>query len=162
MLIYLELKRQTHSYTPVFPRKPYSIPDQNRQYLNYRKIPKISALYFSEAYFEGLIFGGAYLGRKICVSKSNSLALWLEENLLFFPCFTLYLRAISKYKIPGGLYLEGLIFVILRYIHKANITEYHWDVKFIFIPARKGIRAFHYSIEPVSATIGECPSRILY
>ena len=60
-------------------------------------------------------------------------------------CFTLYLRAISKYKPPGGLYLEGrfnggffalpvwgayiwrglymegLIFGILRY-QKSNIT----------------------------------------
>ena len=52
----------------------------------------------------------------------------IVENLPFFPCFTLYLRAISKYKPPGwlifggaisrrvscvtslgGLYLEGLI-----------------------------------------------------
>ena len=30
--------------------------------------------------------------------------------------FALYLRAISKYKPPGGLYLEGLVFGILRYI----------------------------------------------
>ena len=35
------------------------------------------------------------------------LALWLEGNLPFLLCFTLYLRAISKYKPPGGLYLEG-------------------------------------------------------
>ena len=122
------------------------------------KLASLMAGRKSKAYFEGLIFGGAYLGRKICVSKSTWRALWLEENLLFFPYFTLYLRAISKYKTPGGLYLEGLIFGILRYIHKANITEYPWGVKFIFIPARKGIRAFHYSIEPVSATVGECPS----
>ena len=31
----------------------------------------------------------------------------MEGNLPFFVCFTLYLRAISKYKPPGGLYLEG-------------------------------------------------------
>ena len=31
----------------------------------------------------------------------------MEGNLPFLPCFTLYLRAISKYKPPGGLYLEG-------------------------------------------------------
>ena len=31
----------------------------------------------------------------------------VEENLPFLFCFTLYLRAISKYKPPGGLYLEG-------------------------------------------------------
>ena len=31
----------------------------------------------------------------------------MEGNLPFFLCFTLYLRAISKYKPPRGLYLEG-------------------------------------------------------
>ena len=56
---------------------------------------------------EGLIFGGAYLRREICVSKSIGLALQLEVNLPFLLCFTSYLRAISKYKPPGGLYLEG-------------------------------------------------------
>ena len=58
---------------------------------------------------EGLIFGGAYLWREICVSKSIGQALRLEGNLRFLLCFTLYLRAISKYKPPAGLYLEGLI-----------------------------------------------------
>ena len=55
---------------------------------------------------EGLIFGGAYLRREICVSKSTGLALQLEGNLPFLFCFALYLRAISKYKPapppPGG------------------------------------------------------------
>ena len=32
----------------------------------------------------------------------------MEGNLPFLLCFALYLRAISKYKPPGGLYLEGL------------------------------------------------------
>ena len=82
LLIHLELKRQTHSYTPIFPRKTYPIPDQNRQYLNCRKIPKISvgAYIFQRSilrglFLEGLIFGGVYLGREICVSKSIGLAL---------------------------------------------------------------------------------------
>ena len=56
---------------------------------------------------EGLIFGGAYLRREICVSKSNGLALYLEVNLPFLLCFTLYLRAIFQVQAPGGLYLEG-------------------------------------------------------
>ena len=59
---------------------------------------------------EGLIFGGAYLRREICVSKSIGLALYLEVNLPFLLCFTLYLRAISQVQTPGG-----LIFEILRY-----------------------------------------------
>ena len=45
-----------------------------------RGVPKNSenkpgGLYFSKALFEGLIFGGAYLRREICVSKSIGLAL---------------------------------------------------------------------------------------
>ena len=51
---------------------------------------------------EGLIFGGARLRREICVSKSIGLASQLEGNLPFLLCFTLYLRAISKYKLPRG------------------------------------------------------------
>ena len=54
---------------------------------------------------EGLIFGGAYLRREICVSKSIGLALQLEGNLPFLLCFTLYLRAISKYKLSGVAYI---------------------------------------------------------
>ena len=41
--------------------------------------------------------------------KKIRLALQLEGNLPFLLCFTLYSRAISKYKPPGCLYLEGLI-----------------------------------------------------
>ena len=55
---------------------------------------------------EGLIFGGAYLRREICVSKSIGLALQLEVNLPFLLCFTLYLRAIFQVQAPRGLYLE--------------------------------------------------------
>ena len=40
----------------------------------------------------------------------------MEVNLLFLLCFTLYLRTIFQVQAPGGgLYLEGLIFGILRY-----------------------------------------------
>ena len=57
---------------------------------------------------EELIFGGAYLRRGICVSKPIGLALLLEVNLPFLLCFTLYLRAIFQLQAPrGGLYLEG-------------------------------------------------------
>ena len=56
---------------------------------------------------EGLIFGGAYLRREICVSKSIGLALQLKVNLSFLLCFTLYLRVIFQVQVPGGLYLEG-------------------------------------------------------
>ena len=101
----------------------------------YCKIPKISpgAYIFQRPFLrglflEGLIFRGAYLWRKIYVAKLSGQQ--LEGNLLFLLCFTLYLRAISKYKRPGGfnerffalqvwgayiwrgLYMEGLIFGI--------------------------------------------------
>ena len=104
----------------------------------YRKIPKIN----SKALFEELIFGGAYIRREICVSKSIGLALLLEVNLPFLLCFTLYLRAISKYKPPGGLifggaierrvfcvtslgrlYTEGHFSGILRYFHARLACE---------------------------------------
>ena len=92
--------------------------------VNYGKIPKISpgAYIFQSPFLRGLflqmlIFGGAYVRREICVSKSIGLASKLEVNLPFLLCFTLYSRANSKYKSPGGgLYLEGLIFEILWYI----------------------------------------------
>ena len=58
-------------------------------------------------FLEGLIFGGAYLWREIYVLKLIRLASSMEGNLPFLLCFTLYLRAISKYKPPGVLYLEG-------------------------------------------------------
>ena len=88
----------------------------------HRKIPKISpgAYIFQKPslrglFLERLIFEGAYLRTEICVSKSIGLALWLEENLPFLLCFTLYLRAISKYKplrvlIFGGAYTRRSLF----------------------------------------------------
>ena len=82
-------------------------------------------------FWERLIFGGAYLCREICISKSIGLALKLEVNLSFLVCFTLHLRAIFLVQAPGGrdnvtdgffvtslggLYLEGLIIAILQYM----------------------------------------------
>ena len=50
-------------------------------------------LYFSKALFEGLI---------LCFKIDWLRSLQLKGNLLFLLCFTLYLRAISKYKPPSG------------------------------------------------------------
>ena len=95
----------------------------------------------------------------------------MEGNLPFLLCLTLYLRAISKYKPPGGLYLErqfnggflalrvlgayiwrgvymeGLIFGILRYVlmeFSKTVPFYLTDMKlfpflklsekFVFLP----------------------------
>ena len=66
-------------------------------------------IFFKEAIFEGLIFGGAYLRREICVSKSIGLALPLEVNVPFLLCFTLYFRGIFEVQAPGGLIFGGAI-----------------------------------------------------
>ena len=49
----------------------------------YRKIPKISPgdYIFQRPFFEGLIFGGAYLRREICVSESGNLPFLLFLSL---------------------------------------------------------------------------------
>ena len=82
----------------------------------YRKILKVSpgAYIFQRPFLrglflEGLIFGVAYLRREICVSNSIELALYLEVNLPFFLCSTLYLRAIFQVQAPGGLIFGGAI-----------------------------------------------------
>ena len=87
----------------------------------YRKIPKISpgAYNFQRPFLrglflEGLIFGGAYVRREICVSKSIGLALQLEVNLPFLLCLTLYLSAIFQVQAPewgggGGVIFGGAI-----------------------------------------------------
>ena len=81
-----------------------------RSPIAYRKIPKISpgAYIFQRPclrglFLEGLIFGGAYVRREICVSKSNGLPFYLGVNLPCLLCFTLYLRAIFQVQAPGGL-----------------------------------------------------------
>ena len=76
--------------------------------VKFRNKPR--GLHFSKALFEGLIFGGAYLRREICVSKSIELALYLEVNLPFLLCSTLYLRAIFQVQAPGGLIFGGAYF----------------------------------------------------
>ena len=109
----------------------------------YHKIPEISpGVYVFERPFlrglflEGLIFGGAYVQREICVSKSTGLAIFLERNLpLFFVllCATSppggggayiwrgdFTEGFLRYEFGGvyiwrGLYMDELIFGILRY-----------------------------------------------
>ena len=89
----------------------------DKVYIIYRKIPKISpgAYLFQRPFLrglflEGLIFGEAYQRREICVSKSNGLAFYLEVNLPFLLCFTLYFRPIFQVQAPGGLIHGGAYF----------------------------------------------------
>ena len=66
---------------------------------------------------DGLIFGGAYVRREICVSKSIGLAYSWKEIDYF--CFVLLCIGgqFSKYKPQGGLFSEGRFhggFFVLR------------------------------------------------
>ena len=81
--------------------------------------------------FGGLVFGGAYLRREICVSKSIGLVLYLEVNVPFLLCFTLYLRAIFQVQAPpggGGDLTEGFV----RYRFRVLIFggDYAWRAFF--------------------------------
>ena len=102
------------------------------RWVRYRKIPKISPgayilqrPFLRGLFLEGLIFGGAYLRREICVSKSIGLALYIVgRKFTVFSLFYLYLRAIFQFQAPKGAFiwrgdlpdgflryrLEGLIF----------------------------------------------------
>ena len=58
---------------------------------------------------EGLIFGGVYQWREICVSKSIGLALQLKVNLPFLLCFNWYLREIFQVHVWRGDLTEGFL-----------------------------------------------------
>ena len=101
-------------------------------------------MYFSKALFEGLIFGGACIQRGLSTEgdlhfKIYWVSLIVTVGRPFWLCFTLYLRTIFQVQALGGLifgeailrrffcvtglgglYLEGLIFGILRYLNKGN------------------------------------------
>ena len=82
----------------------------------YRKVPKISPgayifqrPFLTGLFLKGLIFGGAYLRREICVSKSIGLALQLEVNLPFVLCFTVVFEDNFQVQVPRGLIFGGAI-----------------------------------------------------
>ena len=70
----------------------------------YCKIPKKypRGLHFSKALFEGLI----YIGKFAFQDRLGWPYIW-KKIYPFLICFTLYLRASSKYKPSGSLYLAG-------------------------------------------------------
>ena len=82
----------------------------------YNSENKPPGLYFSKALFKGLILGGgggAYIWRGLSMKRNlhfkiDWASLILGRKFTVFALFTLYLRAISKYK-PPGLVL-GLVF----------------------------------------------------
>ena len=74
----------------------------------YRKIPKIS----TEALFEGLIFGGAYIRGGLSMEgnlpfKIDWTTLIVGRQFTVFALFCFVFEDNSRYKPPGGLYLEG-------------------------------------------------------
>ena len=82
--------------------------------IKYRKIPKISpgAYIFQRPFlrglfFEGLIFGGAYVRREIYVSKSIGLACGGKEIYQFHFVLLCIRGQIPSTSPPGGLYLKG-------------------------------------------------------
>jgi len=69
----------------------------------------LSKALFEGLILEGLIFGGAYLRREICVSKSIRLALKLEVNLPFLLFFPLVFEGNFPNTSPRGLIFGGAI-----------------------------------------------------
>ena len=105
-----------HYFQSVLFYKPQGTLGFKYEVNKYRKILKISlgayifqTPFLRRLFLEGLVFGGAYLRREICVSKSIGLALYLEVNLPFLLCFTLNLRAIFQVLSPGRLIFGGAI-----------------------------------------------------
>ena len=75
---------------------------------------------------KGLIFGGAYLRREICVSKSIGLALLLEVNLSFWLCCTLYLRAIFQVQAPQEAYIWRGDLTVFFFFCVTGLGAYIW------------------------------------
>ena len=107
--------------------KPYNKASRKqppfKSYRNYRKIPKIcpGAYIFQRPFLrglfsEGLIFGGAYVRREICVSKSILLACSGKE-IYHLSFVSLYIRGQIPSTSPRGAYIRrgDLTECFLRY-----------------------------------------------
>ena len=88
----------------------------NKETSKYRKIPKISpgAYIFQRPFLrgiflKGLIFGGAYVRREICVSKSIELACSGREIYHFFSLFYYVYECKFQLQAPAGLIFRGAI-----------------------------------------------------
>ena len=79
--------------------------------MQYRKIPKISpgAYIFQRPFLRGLCTEG-----NLCF-KIDWDSLILGRKVTVFLCFTLYLKAISKYRPPRGLVLGILLYLEGRF-----------------------------------------------
>ena len=86
--------------------------DSLKTNIPYNSENKPWGLYFSKAFFEGLIFGGAYIRRGLSMEgnlrfKIDWASLIVGRKFTVFTLFYFVFEGISKYKPPGGLYLEG-------------------------------------------------------
>ena len=104
---------------------PEKIDKRSILYWIAKKYPR--GLHFSKALFEGLI----YIGKFAFQDRLGWPYIW-KEIYPFLICFTLYLKASSKYKPPGSLYLAGQFnrgFFALRvwgaYIWRGLFTEFY-------------------------------------
>ena len=75
---------------------------------------RVKGFYFSKALFEGLIFGWGYIRRGLSTEghlrfKIDWANLIVGRKFTVFALFCLYLRGISKYKLPEGLIFGGAI-----------------------------------------------------
>ena len=92
------------------------LPSYSSLNVTYRKIPKIrpgsyifQRPFLRGLFWDGLIFGGAYVRREICVSKSIGLAYsWKETDRFCFVLLCIW-GQFSKYRSPGGLIFGGVI-----------------------------------------------------
>ena len=66
-------------------------------------------LYFPKALLEGLIFGGAYLRREICVAKSIWASFIVRGKLTVFALFYFVFKGNFQSQAPWGLIFEGAI-----------------------------------------------------
>ena len=89
------------------------LPSYLSRNVTYRKIPKISSgsyifqrPFLRGLFLDGLIFGGAYVRKEVCVSISIGLAyIWKVINRFCFVLLCIW-GQYSKYKPPGGAYIR--------------------------------------------------------
>ena len=104
-----------HQWLSVYKLAPGPLVLEKKPWI-YRKIPKISprAYIFQRPFLrglflEGLIFGGAFLWRELCVSKSIGLAFWVARKFTVFALFYSVFEGHFQVQAPGGLIFGGAI-----------------------------------------------------
>ena len=128
----------------------------------YRKIPKVSpgayifqSPFLRGLFLEGLIFGGAYVRREICVSKSIGLA--CSGKKIYHFCFVLLcIRGqIPSTSPPGGLYSEGRFnggFFALRfwgaYVWRGLFSEFYGMLSLLLVLSL-ALRGFFLRFSPL-------------